>query len=48
MNLDILNDVIYKHVKFYYVFCIAGYTKITKSDKFVDMKIYILSCLQIY
>jgi hypothetical protein len=40
INLDIGNDVTYKHVKFYYeILCIIGYTKIQNLIKFVDFKI---------
>jgi hypothetical protein len=43
INLDIRNDVNYKHAKFYYVIlCIASYTKISKSDKICRFEIYIL------
>jgi hypothetical protein len=39
INLDIVNDVTYKHTKFCYeVLCIIGYMKIIK---FVVLKIYI-------
>jgi hypothetical protein len=49
--LNIVNDGKYKHVKLYYeIYCIVGYTKIIKSDKFENLKIYVfrstrLSCL---
>jgi hypothetical protein len=39
INLDIVNDVTYKYAKFYYkIHYIMGYTKVTKSDKFIDLK----------
>jgi hypothetical protein len=37
--MDIINDVTYKHVKFYYaIHCIVRYTQKTKFDKFLDLK----------
>jgi hypothetical protein len=34
INLDIINDVTYKHAKFYYeILYTVGYTKIKKSNK---------------
>jgi hypothetical protein len=43
INLDIVNDVIYKYANIdYEILCIMGYTKITKSDKTYRFKIYIL------
>jgi hypothetical protein len=42
MNVDIVNNIIYKHITFQYEFIrIMGYTEITKFD-IVDLKIYIL------
>jgi hypothetical protein len=46
INLDVVNNVIYKYVKFYYkyvkfyyeILCIVGYTKTTKSDKIYRLK----------
>jgi hypothetical protein len=41
--MNIFNDVTYKNAKFYYkILYIIGYTKITKSNKFIDLKLYIL------
>jgi hypothetical protein len=43
INLGIVNDVTYKHAKFYYeILCIVSYTKITKSGKICRFEIYIL------
>jgi hypothetical protein len=43
INQDIVNDVIYKYVKFHYeILCIAGYTKITKFGKVYRFELYIL------
>jgi hypothetical protein len=43
INSYTINDVTYKHVKFdYEILCDVGYTKIAKSNKFVDLNIYIL------
>jgi hypothetical protein len=38
INLDRVNDITYKHAKFYYeVIYIRGYTKIINSDKIIDI-----------
>jgi hypothetical protein len=43
INLNIVKDVTYKCVKFYYkILYIVGYTKIINLIKFVDLKINIL------
>jgi hypothetical protein len=48
INLDIVNHVTCKHAKLYYkIICIVGYTNITKSDKFVDLKIDILRSIRL-
>jgi hypothetical protein len=40
INLNIVNDVTYKHATFYYkILYIVGYKKITKSDKIYRLKI---------
>jgi hypothetical protein len=42
-NVDIFNDVTYKHAKnLYEILFIVGYTKIKIQLKFGDLKIYIL------
>jgi hypothetical protein len=47
--MDIDKDVTYKYANFYYkILCIVGYTKNKKSDKFIDLKIYTYSDLDIY
>jgi hypothetical protein len=44
ITIKIVNDVTYKHAKFYYkILYIVGYIKVTKSNKFIDVKIYIIS-----
>jgi hypothetical protein len=43
INIDIVNDVIYKHEFFYYeIHCIVVYKKIIKFGENVDLKIYLL------
>jgi hypothetical protein len=43
INLDIVNNVIYKYAKFYYDFFLyCGLHKITKFDKIYGFEIYIL------
>jgi hypothetical protein len=43
INLDKVNDITCKYAKFNCgILYIVGYTTITKSDKFVDFRIYIL------
>jgi hypothetical protein len=42
-NIYIVNDVTYKYAIFYYtILYIVGYIKNKKSDKYVDLKVYIL------
>jgi hypothetical protein len=51
INLDIVINRTYKLAKFYYeILYIIGFTKITKSDKFCRLKIYIVrsTCLLIF
>jgi hypothetical protein len=39
INLDVVNNVTYKHAKYYYkILCVVGYTKIIKSDKIYRFK----------
>jgi hypothetical protein len=39
INKDTVDDVICKHAKKNYeILCIVSYRKITKSDKFIDLK----------
>jgi hypothetical protein len=48
INLNIANDVTYKHANFLYkIICVMGYTKIIKFHKSPHLKIYILrsTCL---
>jgi hypothetical protein len=43
INMYIVNDITYKQAKFHYkILYIVGYTKITNSDKNVDLKLYML------